>query len=233
MRFLNYSIIAVLLLSFWTCKSDNTPDTPKTAKHIFVNHYVRYLQSEHELKAEVTFKEGDTLASARSIVLADVNFEDTPMTAQNLGKNYGIRYSFRKKGPFKEQYQFNYTGNNIERQVHTVKMSPITEFLIKEGKVNKNSGATVVWNGEALGSNQAMVLLFTDVENKAIPVQVKGPTERSEIFLPAEKLKNLSSGKGQLMIVKKQFSNLREKSFTKTSEMEFYTDNLDIEVMDK
>jgi hypothetical protein len=225
-------MISFCILSMFSCQTDAVSEVPKKTKHIFAKHYVRYLQSDKELKAEVSFKQGDTLESARSILLTGVTFENEQMEIQNLGKNHGVRYSFRKTGPYSNQYEFKYTSDLLGQLSHTLKMSPITSFLIKEGAINKKSGATIVWEGDALDASQVLVLLFTDEQKKAFPIQVKGPTERSELFLPAEKLKDLAPGKGELMIVKKQFSNSSEKNITRISEIEFYSNNLDIEVVE-
>ncbi|MFT5164993.1 MAG: hypothetical protein ACI8P3_000217 [Saprospiraceae bacterium] len=232
MRIIFPAILSILVFSTFNCKTDAVPEVPKKAKHLFAKHYVRYLQTEKELKAEVSFKQGDTLSKARSIVLANVTFENNQMDPQNLGKSYGIRYAFRKTGPYSDQYEFKYTSEQFGRLSHILKMSPITDFLIKEGMINKKSGATIVWKGDALAANQELVLLFIDEEKKAFPVQIKGPTERSELFLSTEKLKGLAVGKGNLMIVKKQLSESTENNLTKISEMEFYSNTLDIEVIE-
>lgn len=215
-----------------SCTSETKTVPPKKTQHIYAKYYVRYLQTEKELKAEVSFKEGDTLETARSIVLNQVNFEDNPMEVQNLGKNYGIRYGFRKKGPHRQTYQFSYSGEQMGEQVHEIGMSPITEFLIKEGAISKTSGMTLVWQGEALTKNQEMILLFTDEERKAFPVQIKGPSERTEVVLSAEQIAGLSLGKGRLMLVKKQFEQSRTAQATKVSEIEFYSNQLDIAVVE-
>ena len=226
------SFFFILSLSIFGCKSDSVQEAPKKAKHIFAKYYVRYLQTEKELKAEVSFKEGDTLTHARSIVLTDVSFEGEQMEVQSLGGNYGVRYSFRKRGPYSRQYKFQYNSKDLGQLSHTLGIDPITDFLIKEGTINKKSGTTLIWKGDPLTENQEMILLFTDEKRKAFPVQIKGPSERAELFLPAEKISNLSIGKGKLMLIKKQLEQADENNFTKISEVEFYSNNIDIEVVE-
>ena len=152
------------------------------------------------------------------------------MEVQNLGNNYGVRYSLRKKGPYSKEYEFKYSRNDLGQMSHTVGINPITDFSIREGAVSKKSGATLIWEGPALSKNQELVLFFTDEKKKAFPIQVKGPTSGSELFISAEMLSGLTDGKGQLMLIIKQLDQVDEKNFTKISEIEFYSGNADIEV---
>ena len=69
-------------------------------------------------------------------------------------------------------------------------------------------------------------------ENKAFPIEFKGPTQRPEFFIPRIKTANLTTGKGKLMLVKKQLIESKENNLTKISEMEFYSNNIDIEVIE-
>ncbi len=232
MRLLITSLATISILFTLGCKSDSKVEAPKETKHIFAKYYVRYLQTEKELKAEVSFKEGDSLATARSIVLTDVTFEEEPMNVQNLGKTHGIRYVSRKTGLYKDQYTFNYNGDQLGSMSHAVKMNTITDFKLKDNKIDKKTGGTLIWQGKPLQKNQELILLFTDEQKKAFPLQIKGPSDKTEIKLSAKDLIGLTSGKGQLMLVKKQISQSKEDNFSKISEMEFYSNHIDIEVVD-
>lgn len=232
MKLVSTIIACFSVLFILSCQTDSKPDVPKKAKKIHAKYYVRYLQAEKELKAEVSFKEGDSLATARSIVLTNVTFENAPMKVQDLGKVHGVRYASRKTGLYRDQYQFNYTSDQFGSLGHSIKMAPITDFSFREKKIKKGSGALLSWDGPPLEDNQELILLFTDEQKKAFPIQVNGPTQKSEVFLPSKKTALLSAGKGQLMLVKKQLSKSTEDNFSKISEMEFYSKNLDIEVVE-
>jgi len=230
MKFLISSLVSISILLTFGCQSDSKIETSKKTTHIFAKYYVRYLQTEKELKAEVSFKEGDSLATARSIVLTNVTFEGEPMNVQNLGKTHGVRYGSRKTGLYKDQYEFKYNGDQFGTLGHTIKMNPITDFELKEDKINKASGGTLIWQGKPLQKNQELILLFTDEQKKAFPLQIKGPSEKPEIKLTAQELTGLTPGKGQLMLVKKQISQSEEDNFSKISEMEFYSKHIDIPI---
>lgn len=230
MRLSKFFLFVALIFSIASCQSSIEPKTKQNAKHIFAKYYVRYLQTEKELKAEVSFKEGDTLATARSIVLNDVSFEKNKMKIQNLGKSHGIRYSVRKQSPYSQKYNFEYTSEHLGPLSHQLEMEPITDFSVKDGIVKKAEGMILQWEGAPLTKQQKLVLLFTDEQKKAVPIQISGPTTESQITIDAEKLDLLSVGKGRLMVVKKQLSQTKEQFFTKISEMEFYSNNQDIEI---
>ncbi len=232
MKIFTISFLSIFILFVSACESDKKAEISNSKDHFFVRSYVRYLQTEKELKAEISFKKGDTLKTAVPVILDEVIFEGEKVSPQNLGKSYGVRYDFRKRGPYRDQYEFNFRGGPIEQTSHILKMNPITEFLIKEGTINKKEGMTINWKGEALNKDQQMVLLFTDEQKKAFPIKLKGPTQKPEVFIPRIKTKNLTTGKGKLMLIKKQFTETKEGNLTKVSEIEFYSNNLDIEVIE-
>ncbi len=232
MKLVSYTIASIIIFSIFNCQADSKAESSASTKHIFAKYYVRYLQTEKELKAEAYFKEGDTLSKARSIVLANVIFENTPMEAQNLGKNYGLRYAYRKNGPYRKQYEFKYKDEELGQFSHFLDMSPITDFLIKEGSISKKAGTTLVWKGDPLTDNQELILLFTDQDKKAFPIQISGPTDRTEVFIPNEKITDLSLGEGKLMIVKKQVIESQETNFAKISEMEFYSNKISVDIVE-
>ncbi len=231
MRLLKYIFFILLIIPVLNCQPEAKVKTKEEAKHIFAKFYVRYLQAEKELKAEASFKQGDTISTARSIVLQEANFEKNKMEIQNLGKSYGIRYSFRKAAPYSTQYDFEFGNEQIGIHKHTVQMEPITAFYIKEEIVKKTAGINLIWEGQALSKDQELVLLFTDEQNKAFPITVSGPTPSNSIALSSEKIASLSPGKGRLMVIKKQLIKTKETNFTKITEMEFYSNNLDIEIV--
>jgi len=206
MRIIVIAAFFFSMITIFSCKPEAKPTPPKKASHLFAKYYIR------------------------SIVLTEVNFEGEPMEVQNLGKSYGVRYSFRKRGPYRGSYEYKYKGNQIGQSSHAIKMSSITDFSIKENTISKSEGATLMWQGEPLDKNQEIDLLFTDEKNKAFSLKFVGPTSKTEINLKAEKIAGLSTGSGKLMLIKKQFEKIEETNSTKISEIEFYSNQLEINV---
>jgi hypothetical protein len=219
-----FGLVQILLL-LSACQSDEkTKQT--SAKPLFINYEVRYLEQEKELRALAYFKEGDSLEVAQSKTFSNINFQGSAMENQNLGQR-GVRYILNRKGPYSSNLDFGYKNDDGTPINYDLSMPEVGDFLIKEGNVSKNKGATIVWNGEALDASQSMVFMFTDKNNKATSTSAKGPTSLSEVFIPSKDLAGLSLGEGQLYLVKKQVRNTTDQNQTILSVVEYYTSPID------
>ncbi|HFB99570.1 MAG TPA: hypothetical protein ENJ53_02085, partial [Phaeodactylibacter sp.] len=107
-HFLFFGIILLLV----SCQSD-TPKTPisktdSTQPTTFAHFYVRFLQSEKQVKATASFARGKSEASAKPFKIENgVFFLNGNMKEKNI-KNIGTRYSYDYKGDFVAAYPFRF-----------------------------------------------------------------------------------------------------------------------------
>ena len=223
-------VFTLIILVLGACQINEKANHIKV-KPLFINYEVRYLEQEKELRALAFFKEGDSLEVAVSKEFSNITFQSSGMKKQNLGER-GIRYILNRKGPFSDNLDFSYNNNDGVPINYELSMPTVGDFLIKEGNIYKNKGATIVWNGELLDPSQSLVFMFTDKDNKASSTSVKGPTKLSEVFIPSKDLARLTLGDGQLYLVKKQIRKTIVENQTILSVVEYYTSPIDIKVVD-
>lgn len=226
MKYIYVFGLAQYFLLLCACQP-NEKTNHSTAKPVFINYEVRYLEQEKELRALAYFKEGDSLEVATSKTFSNINFQGSAMENQNLGER-GVRYILNRKGPYSSNLDFGYKNDAGVPITYDLTMPEVGEFLIKDGIISKNKGATITWKGEALDASQSLVFMFTDKDNKASSTSIKGPTSLSEVFIPSKKLADLTPGKGQLYLVKKQVQNTTDENQTILSVVEYYTSSIDI-----
>ena len=230
MKYIYILGFAQFIFSFSACQSNDKPNRA-TAKPLYINYEVRYLEPEKELRALAFFKEGDSLEVAVPKEFSNTSFQGSAMDKQDLGEK-GFRYILNRKGPFSANLDFSYKNNEGIAVNYDLTMSEVGEFLVREGDINKNKGVTIAWKGEALDPSQSLVLMFTDKNNKATSTTVKGPTKLSEFSVPSRDLAALTLGEGQLYLVKKQVRKTQEDNQSILSVVEYYTTPINIKVVE-
>ena len=226
------NLLFALILLGW-CSACNNPAIEPEEKppHWFAKYYVRYLQTERQLKAHASFLEGDSLENAEPKKFrGGVSFQGKRMEFRDLqGKLF--RYIHNERTGYSDNFLFRHRDDNGDYWEYTMKMNPIEDFFIKDD-ISKSKGMTLIADGAILQQNESLVFLFSDENNKAATFTVEGPSKTIELSIPAEQLKDLSLGKGQLYLVKKQYNEDQEEQLNATSSIEFYTKSIDIEVVE-
>lgn len=223
-----YTIILVLLLSAFlpACQSPPPEEEPE---HRIADFYVRYLETERQIKAFAGFYEGDSIAGGRPLsVSGGVDFQELDMEKRTL-VDRGIRYTVTRTANYPEHFSFTYRLGDEEQQ-HRFAMAPLNNFFF-EGPVSISRGAKLVIEGEPLQSEESLILLFTDEENKTSKVRVSGPSPDNTFRLSPEQLAAIPPGPSLLYLVKKR-SLIEEQPYrTVISAAEYYTKTLSLEIM--
>lgn len=224
-------IFACLLLGLCTTCKNAAIEQEEKPPHWFAKYYVRYLQTERQLKAHASFLEGDSIKNAEpKRFRGGVSFQGKKMQFRDLqGKLY--RYLLNEQTDYNETFLFRHRDDNGDYWEYTMRMHPIEDFFVKD-KISKSKGMTIVADGAILQSNESLVLLFSDERNRATTLTIEGPSKTIELSIPPEQLGDLSVGKGKLYLVKKQFNEDQEEQLNASSSIEFYTKSIDIEVLE-
>ncbi|MEM6967637.1 MAG: hypothetical protein AAF573_22935, partial [Bacteroidota bacterium] len=197
----------------------------------FANFYVRYLQSEKMAKANATFRSGMTQENSEPLDLPKgVFFHNGNMNPRKID-GVGTRYSYNFKGDFSDNFQFRFEDPLKGKVSHDIQMNPITNYSF-EGDISKSNGITVKWEGAPLNENESMVFLISNENAKHPPFEIKGGTTTSEIKIPAEKLTRINTGPSTMYMVRKQTQITQKPNFVALSEMEFYTSEKDIDIVE-
>mgnify|MGYP007059400027 CR=1 FL=1 len=220
----------IILTQFFACKNPAVEPQEKPP-HWFANYYVRYLQTERQLKAHASFLEGDSLKNAEpKRFRGGVSFQGKRMEMRNLN-NKVFRYLLNEEANYSDSFLFRHRDEEGNYWEYTIKMNPIEDFFVKN-EISKSKGMSLIIKGGILQENEELILLFSDQDSKAASISITGPSNTIEFFIEPEKLHNLTPGPGQLYLVKKQVNQDQEERLSAVSSIEFYSKTIDIEVLE-
>lgn len=217
----------LLGLALTSCTSSEIADTSPT---IFEQYYVRFLQTEQQIKATASFFEGDSLATANpKTFFGGVSFLGSGMEAKTLPNNIARYTTTRNRITYPERFRFGYKNDTGELQDFNVELEPIDDFFLQDS-ILLNQDVLVTVNGGQLASDEQLVFLFNDSKNRATSISFDGPRESIEYSLSAPQLQSLNMGKGEFYLVKKKL--YREEIGIRKIEanVEFYSLSKPIEV---
>ena len=153
-----YFLLAISTLLLWRCENN----TDLSNDIFFEEYYVRYLETEKELKAYATFLEGDSIQNAKpKIFFAGVAFQNSGMEVRNLPKGV-VKYSITNNNvsynsPFRFRYR-NEEGQAVEERLN---MKPLGDFFVKD-QISLSKGMTLVINNGSLSEDEQLIFLFSD-----------------------------------------------------------------------
>ena len=176
-----YSILIPFLILgsmfFFGCRSTQPQEKPN---HLFAEFFVRYLQAEKELKAHVSFYEGDTVKTAVPKSFAGgATFQGHSMEARNLPGGT-IRYIYEQLGTYADTFQFRFKDDFGQNRIIPVAMTPIDSFAVQGGQASRSAGMSLFARGGQLNQGESMVLLFSDEDQKASTIMLTGPEFAAE-----------------------------------------------------
>ena len=210
---------SLLCLTLWTsCQ----PSPSQSGPRLYGELYVRYLASERQLKAEASFLEGDSLADARPVSFEQgISFLGSGMVPRSLPGEV-TRYQYQEKLDYPESFRFGLIPPQGERVEVEFSMEPLGDFTI-DGEVSKTSGFTLRAQGSTLSDEESLILLFSDANNKANTIILKGPSEKIQHTFLGKQLSGFALGKHQLYLVKKRQSTLENDWLSANAVIEYYT----------
>lgn len=217
---------SLLLLILGACQPTSVEEKDKAK--LFAEFYLRVVQDEPLVKGEVSFSEGDSLPTARPRTFKSVMLNNQLMAAKEL-KVKGTSYRGELNGLVDTVYTFSFVNGNDEQQSHQISVHKIRSFLIKDGW-KKSTGMTLVWKGAPLSSEEKLILLFTDPNNKSTFIELDGPTARSEIIVTTDQVESLFTGKGNLSLVRKSKTEFIDTKHHFVNTVEFFTSPIAIHV---
>lgn len=214
------------LLTLTACGPDGTPDD----RPLIVKSFVRYLANPGELKSQLSAFEGEDLSVAESVeFVRDVRFDGATMRQRDLPGDTHRYEHYRRDAAWRSPMQFTLPDEQ-DRPLLTfeIGMSPpdIGRFPTR---IDRAAGVSFT-AGPALGEDESLLLFFTDSASQARQVLIAGPSRDSVLRAPAPSLQNLQPGTHRLYLVKKQRREFSKGSARITSTIEYYTDEIEVEV---
>lgn len=219
----------ILLISF--CFSCNFMQKESTKKNILqVDYYARYLQSDKQLKVNISFMEIDSTEKIMAKKMKEVLISDNVLNGKKIGNQY--RYQLEKNMPFADNYGLTYIFNQTEMDTMSIRIKALSNFSIKKGKMSKTAGTNLIFEGDQQLATEALVLLFSDRNNKTATIKIGNHLVNAPIIILPEQISRLAVGKGNAYIVKKQTIQTKSKGIELTGLTEYYSAVKEIEIID-
>lgn len=216
----------ILLTSL--CLSCESSQKQSIQKDILkIDYYVRYLQSDKQVKAAISFSE--VIDSTKKIIpkrMNEVLFQNNALDGKKVKDSY--KYQLTKQIPFEDAYNFAYRDYTQQVGNHSISINPITDFSIKKNKVSKLGGTTLTLVGNPLQKKETIVILLSDAKNKTSTFFAK----ELSITISPENVKDLSLGKGSIYVVRKHVMENTSDIQQLSGLTEYYSEVKEIEIVE-
>lgn len=227
MRFI---LLALFLWSLAACRNESAhSNTNAIQAPLQTEFYVRYLEAERQVKAHASFTYGDSLPALHSHQFSKgVTFQGNAMKSSQLPDQL-LRYVYNGVSDYAtDGFLFTYEDPHSKPRSARLKLSPIEDFSLQGNSLSK--GLILSIKGASFRDNENLVLLFLNDKNQAFSTEIKGSFEGKSLNLPAAQLVGITPGNYFLYLVKKQIAISRDANIHMTSEIEFYTKTIKVQI---
>lgn len=227
---MRYFLLFTFLGSLAACRNESSNATAGAATaRLTTEFYVRYLETERQLKAHAAFTYGDSLPPLQTHHFPKgVQFQGNPMEPNQL-PDRTLRYVYNGTGDYAtDGFSFTYEDPSGKNRSQTLKLAPIEDFSVKGTATPQ--GLTLILKGAPFQANESLILLFLNEKNQAFSAEFKGPFDVEELAVPPAQLAGITSGKHFLYLVKKQITTRADGNANITSEIEFYSKTIEVQI---
>ena len=217
---MHYKIILWLSLPLWAfhcsnSQSKQTVDDSYPFKKI--NGYIRYLQQNRELQAEMTFRTDSTVA-----INGPVTVNEKPMRSKIL-PNVGTQYRLLENAlSFDSSYTFEYTELNGHLRGLSISMNRFDKPTVLGQQISRTLGGVLAWEGSPLSKEDGLILIFTDAEGQTFSVNHSGISRGNKFEIVTEYAKRLSNGPAKLLITRKKTTLVHHNDCSTLLCVEYY-----------
>lgn len=205
--------------------ANSSPKTPSTYAFSKINCYVRYLAQTRELQADMTFRTDSTKAIEGEVLLNEV-----PMMFRKRPE-VGLQYSLSKRSTtFEHKYTFGYTEKDGSAAKLEIELNPFDSLKVASDGISKSKGGLLSWQGPALGSEDGLVLIFSDKQGNTFSINHSGISKGSKFQIIPEHANRLELGPATLLVTRKKTTIRKENGLTKMLTIEYYTAPIKFEV---
>lgn len=201
-------ILASLPLIFWQCASNETANSDAVKQtEIYQSYSVIYNAGEKELEATAGFRFGG--ANGTTLLISQpgkvvFNGESMP-SANNIFM--GTYYKINRQESAESVYTFVYTDCDQNEFTNKVSLTA-TRIAACPETINLQAAFTVEWDAP-LGEGEKMYVNIGDNKHNSASA-FTGVVGATSVEVPAEVLKGLSPGSGEVWLSREKSSSLKE-----------------------
>lgn len=202
----NFIIIASTLF----CSCDNTNSKKEKSRFNFkkINCYVRYLEEIKELQGEITFMIDSNVHLKSDVLLNGENMlkKDIPQI--------GLQYRLTRRGlDIDSSYVFNFSEKDQTPVNQIIKINEFDSVSVISDGISINKGGLISWSGNALQTEDALVIIITDTSGESFTVNHTGLTRGNKFEINKIFSNKLKKGSGTMRIIrKKSIAEIYEKA---------------------
>lgn len=219
-------LFSLILSTMLGCTSKTAPENYE--KTILLDYYLRSDKTNFATGEVYVRHEGDTtLPNIESVTMQGTSMENAATNNKTLAK-----FRIDKDFGATTDYEFVVTNKGFKPISTVLSTRPINSFSIKEGVMSKTDGFNLKWKGDRISvSNETLVLLITDSKGQSMSLNRIGETAESGMFIDPVQLQYFATGPATIYLVRRTLLELGQEGYVvKKAELEYYTDELKIEI---
>lgn len=222
------TFIAFFLLFFGAaCQSDSPTEEAPPARYGFkkINGYIRYMEQQRELQAELTFKTDSTTMIEDGVRLNQRKLKPKRLPA--IGNQYRV---LRNAVNFSDKYTYTYKEKDGSDQELSIALGKFEAPKIASDGLSREKGGILSWTGDPLTTNDGLILLFRDSEGKRFSVNHNGLTSGNTFKLVALQTERLAEGPATVQVTRKHTIVTQQESAAVVLVLEYYSRPIEFEV---
>ncbi len=217
------------VFSFFGCK---TQQKESVTSNTFIGYYLRYTEDNQILRADVTFKRGDSLRNAKPVAMpGNVSLNEQPLkkTTTDKGEYYSIEGV--KEHP-DSNFTFTYNDPYLAKLAsHKVFFPKASNFHFEKNLLSMKTGGLLQWEGSPLRASEEIMVQILDSKGTNREIRIVGPTTTSSFALPASQFDNLVAGDVSVNFMRMALIPIAETPHTKGSATtEYYAKELKLKL---
>ncbi len=225
-RAIHFLLFILILASFSACTPPNSaPNDPEPYPFSKINCYLRYMTQNRELQAEMTFRTDSTVS-----IEGGVLFNDENMVFKKLPK-VGLQYRLIKNAvSFETPYTFSYTEKDGSKQEMSIDLNEFSNLQVVSDGISKTKGGLLAWEGEALGHEDGLILIFSDSKGNTFSINHTGISKGKQFEIIPDHANRLELGPATILTTRKKTVLTNENNVTKLISVEYYLKAIEFEV---
>jgi hypothetical protein len=223
-------LLFFLFLFFLIFSCQSSKKEKKDHQKILVDVYLRYLQPDKQLKAEISFSVLNSFKKKSPKKMEEVLLQQKAMDGKKIQNRY--RYQLSEQTDFVSDYTLAYSSSLEKSNSQQFTIQAINNFSFKDQKISKSAGTYLNFEGNPLSATESLVLLFSDKEYKTSTIAIAGPSTGLRIPISAQQLAEINVGANTLYIVRKQRIEQELEKDQLIGVTEYYSEVKTIEVIE-
>lgn len=213
------------VLVFSSCSSGD-----KDQSAVYGSFFIRYMEEGNWLQSNVSFYEGDTIASAKpKMWKGGLSLLGSAMDARQLPRDE-IRYIADRQIDFITDYTFRFSDDQASLREVKTNIQPVTPMRLK-APASKRAGLIFEHGGKPLESGESIVVLLSDEQGQTYSIEVNGPQSGNSLVWTAGQVENIPPGIFQWYAVRKNQKQYQDGYMDFSVETEYYSIPMEVEIL--